>query len=118
MTAMIPRANGPRIGMNSMERLKLFCSWVSDWRISARCWWVKGLYIDTLLLRHEKWLVAEGFTPAPVEPVMAVTWMSELSSRFLARGSSPSWMAVAKHPGLATFTAPRTMRLRLSSGSP
>ena len=58
-----------------------------------------------------------GFTPAPVEPVMALTEMSSLSIKCLASGSKPNWMHVAKHPGLATCLL-RQMVRRFSSGRP
>ena len=49
---------------------------------------------------------------------MTVVWMSELSRRFLASGTSDSSTAMARQPGLATKRAPRTIGLRLSSESP
>ena len=70
-----------------------------------------------LLLRQLKWLVAPGFTPAPVLPVMAFTMMSSFSIRCLASGSSPNCMQVAKQPGLATCFALQVAR-RFSSGKP
>ena len=40
-----------------------------------------------LPIRQEKWVVAPGFWPAPVEPVMALTATSFFSSPILAAGN-------------------------------
>ena len=63
-----------------------------------------------------KWVVSEGACPAPVDPVMPVTWISgSLSNE--AIGSSASWIEVAKHPGLAICLALTILSLK-ASGRP
>ena len=52
------------------------CTCFRLWQISGTCWWRNALYMLMLLLRQEKCVVAPGFWPAPVLPVMAFTAMS------------------------------------------
>ena len=70
-----------------------------------------------LPVRQLKCVVADGLTPAPVLPVMALMYTSPFSAPALASGSKASCMQVAKQPGLATCIAP-AIALRCSSGKP
>ena len=85
--------------------------------ISPRCWWVKGLYHERLLLRHVKCEVDDRLTPAPVLPVVAFIWTLLLSLLSFAKGKKASWIAVAKQPGLAIALA-FSIRVLFISGRP
>ena len=66
-------------------------------------------------------MVEEGLTPAPVEPVMALTLTSPCNSPASAKGNRPSFIAAgepehAKHVWLAFNEALRAQGLTVKEG--